>query len=434
MVSQLTNSIGNRTRHSDAKPRIISKTEHGIDRSRISSNAIEVVERLQEAGFTSELVGGCVRDLLLGNQPKDFDVSTNARPGQVRPLFRYCEIFGRRFQIAQVRVNGESIQVATYRKAPVHNSRSRRSRYISAEGKILKDNKFGDIRQDAFRRDLTINALYLQPSDMRISDYTGGFADAMDGVVRVIGNPARRYREDPVRMLRAVRFATLPGFMFDEASEQPIAKHARLLAGVSNFRLVDELSKMLFNGFALSNFELLYRHDVFRYLFPPYQWLHSGVHDNHGVTDWLRLAFGATDERVQRDEHTSVAFTFAALLWPKFKDAIEKRSKKSRPAIRRISRGILKQQIERTFLADNVARRVEQIWHLQHPLERGAGHNDAPVISNSNFRPALRLMELRASYGEVDENICNRWIEIREAQQIQNRPVKRHRRRRSRWK
>lgn len=414
----------------DGKPRIISRSEHGIDASRVSSNAIEVIERIKEAGYSSELVGGCVRDLLLGNQPKDFDVSTNARPEQVQPLFRYCEVFGRRFKIAQVRVNGERIQVATYRKAPAHHSRSRRSHNISAEGKILKDNKFGDIRQDAFRRDLTINALYLHPSDMRIIDYTGGFADAMDGVVRVIGDPARRYREDPVRMLRAIRFATLPGFKFDAPSEQSIARHARLLADVSNFRLIDELAKLLFNGYALANFELLYRYDVFRHLFPPYHWLNSGVQADHGVLDWLRLATGATDQRILHDEHTSVAFTFAAILWPKFKDAVEKRAKRSRPAMRRISRGILRQQIERTFLAGNVARRVENIWHLQHPLESGAGRSSDPVISDSCFRAALRLLELRAEHGEIDETICNRWIEIRE-QQVQSRPVKR--RRRARW-
>lgn len=433
MVSQVTNSIVNPKQHSNAKPRIISRSEHGIDAARISSNAIEVIDVLKDAGFSSELVGGCVRDLLLGNQPKDFDVSTDARPEQVRLLFRRCEVFGRRFQIAQVYVRGESIQVATYRKAPAYGKRSGRTRYVSAEGKILKDNKFGDIRQDAFRRDLTINALYLHPSDMSIVDYTGGFADAKNGIVRVIGNPSQRYREDPVRILRAVRFATLPGFKFDAASEQSIAKHARLLADVSNFRLMDELAKMLFNGFALANFELLYRHDVFRYLFPPYQWLHSGLHNDHGVINWLRLAFGATDERVLRDEHTSVAFTFAAMLWPKFKDAVEKRSKKSRPAIRRITHGILKQQNERTFLAANITRRVEQVWHLQHQLERGAERNNDYVVGDKNFRSALRLMELRAKYGEVDESTCNDWIEIRDQMKPQNRPVKRRRRRRTRW-
>ncbi len=434
MVSQLTNSIvGPQYSHED-QPRIITKAEHEINHVKISSNAIEVIDRLKREDYTSELVGGCVRDLLIDRQPKDFDVSTNARPEQIRALFKHCEVFGRRFQIAQVYLNGESIQVATYRRAPNFGHRRGRSRNVSARGKILKDNRFGEIREDAFRRDLTINSLYLHPSDMHIVDYTGGYDDAMNKTVRLIGDPAQRYREDPVRILRAIRFATLPDFSFHIATEQAIAPNARLLTDVSNFRLTDELDKLLFNGRAQLSFEYLFRHEVFRHLFPTYHWLHSGLSNNYGVVDWIDMVLRETDLRIRNGEHTSKAFTYAAVLWPNFYDSITRRSKRKRAAFGKIANHILNQQNERTFFSRHVIHRMMDIWQFQELLEAGVQKNGTRLTEHKIFRSAVRLFELRGKRGDVDENVCKEWVEIRDQQELSQHSKKvKFRRRRNRW-
>lgn len=419
MVSQLSKSIGQPGPKNSLGPRIISSAEHGIDSKKISPGAFEVVDRLKSAGFSCELVGGCVRDLLLDRQPKDFDVATSARPDQVRSLFQNCDVFGRRFQIAAVYSRGENIEVATYRRMPVYHNGRGRARNISAKGKILKDNRFGQIKDDAFRRDLTINSLYLHPSNMQVVDYTGGYDDAMQRIVRTIGNPTQRFREDPVRILRAIRFVTLPGFDFDLETGQALSTNASLLSDVSNYRLTDELNKMLFNGRAQAILEYLHEHDVFRYLFPPYGWLRSGSSDHHGVMDWIRTTLSETDDRIHRSEHTSVAFTYAAILWPQFNHAISKRSRRRQPNFRRIAHGILDRQTARTFLTRHMVKRVEEVWSFQKHLEAGLAVVGTRVAGHPVFRSAVRLFELRAKFGEVDEQVCKDWVKLRESQAIQ---------------
>ena len=415
-------------------PRIILRSEHGIDRGLISPKAIEVVDSLKSAGYSSELVGGCVRDLLLGRKPKDFDVTTNARPEEVRTLFRRCEVFGRRFQIAQVRVKNEVIQVATYRRSPTKKSRRRSSRFVSLNGKIIKDNLFGNIQEDAFRRDLTINSLYLHPSNMQIVDYTGGYEDARNGIVRIIGSPAERYREDPVRILRAIRFASLPEFYFDGATEKELSVYAHLLSGISNYRLGDELNKLLFNGRARATLELLHQHDILRFLFPPYKWLNSGINDNHGVIDWMRLLLDETDERIQSGEHTSIAFTMAAILWPKFNNSLKKRSRRRRNYPFHVARDILHQQNTCTYIAGNVVRRIEAIWLFQKILETEAVTKGTRLVQSENFRPAVRLFELRSKVGEVEHRKCRAWVKLRDQQVNEPQPRMKRYRNRPRWR
>ena len=415
-------------------PRIILSSEHGIDRGLISPKAIEVVDSLKSAGYSSELVGGCVRDLLLGRKPKDFDVTTNARPEEVRTLFRRCEVFGRRFQIAQVRVKNEVIQVATYRRSPTKKSRRRSSRFVSLNGKIVKDNLFGHIQEDAFRRDLTINSLYLHPSNMQIVDYTGGYEDARNGIVRIIGSPAERYREDPVRILRAIRFASLPEFYFDGATEKELSVYSHLLSGISNYRLGDELNKLLFNGRARATLELLHQHDILRILFPPYKWLNSGMNDNHGVIDWMRLLLDETDERIQSGEHTSIAFTMAAILWPKFNNSLKKRSRRRRNYPFHVARDILDQQNTRTYIAGNVVQRIEAIWLFQKILETEAVTKGTRLVQSENFRPAVRLFELRSKIGEVEHRKCRAWVKLRDQQVHEPQPRMKRYRNRPRWR
>ena len=421
-------------KRADSKPRIILRSEHGIDRSLISPKAIEVVDSLKSAGYSSELVGGCVRDLLIGRKPKDFDVTTNARPEEVRTLFRRCEVFGRRFQIAQVRIKNEVIQVATYRRSPTKKSRRRGSRFVSHNGKIIKDNLFGNIQEDAFRRDLTINSLYLHPSDMNIVDYTGGYEDARNGIVRIIGSPAERFREDPVRMLRAIRFASLPGFSFDGATQKELSVYAHLLSGISNYRLNDELYKLLLNGRARATLELLHQHDILRVLFPPYKWLKGGMNDNHGVIDWMRLLLDETDERIQSGEHTSIAFTMAAILWPKFNNSLKKRSRRRRNYPFHVARDILHQQNIRTYIAGNVVQRIEAIWMFQKVLESEDATKGTRLVQSENFRPAVRLFELRSKVGEVEQRKCRAWVKLRDQQEIDPQPRMKRYRNRPRWR
>lgn len=417
-------------KRSDSTPRIIFSSEHGIDRRLISPKAIEVVEGLKSAGYSSELVGGCVRDLLLGRKPKDFDVTTNARPEEVRTLFRRCEVFGRRFKIAQVRIKNEVIQVATYRRSPTKKSRRRGSKFVSHNGKIIKDNLFGNIQEDAFRRDLTINSLYLHPSDMHIVDYTGGYEDARNGIVRIIGSPAERYREDPVRMLRAIRFASIPEFSFDAATEKELSVNAQLLSDISNYRLSDELNKLLFNGRARATLELLLQHDILRVLFPTYKWLKAGMNDNHGVIDWMRLLLDATDKRIQSGEHTSQAFTMAALLWPTFNYSLKKRSRRRRNYPFHVARDILHHQNIRTYIAGNVLQRIEAIWMFQKILETEDETKGTRLVQSENFRPAVRLFEFRSKVGEVERPKCRAWVKLRDQQENETQPrMKRYRNR-----
>ncbi len=421
-------------KRADLTPRIILSSENGIDRGLISPKAIEVVDNLKSAGYSSELVGGCVRDLLLGRKPKDFDVTTNARPEEVRTLFRRCEVFGRRFQIAQVRIKNEVIQVATYRRSPTKKSRRRGSKFVSLNGKIIKDNLFGNIQQDAFRRDLTINSLYLHPSDMRIVDYTGGYEDARNGIVRIIGSPAERYREDPVRMLRAIRFASLPGFSFDSATEKELSVYAHLLSGISNYRLSDELSKLLFNGRARATLELLHQHEILRILFPSYKWLKAGMNGNHGVIDWMRLILDATDERILSGEHTSLAFTMSAILWPNFNNSLTKRSRRRRNYPFHVARDILHHQNIRTYIAGNVVQRIEAIWLFQKILETEVATEGTRLVQSENFRPALRLFELRSKVGEVERRKCRAWVKLRDQLVDEPQPRMKRYRNRPRWR
>ncbi|MXW47761.1 MAG: hypothetical protein F4Z97_03800, partial [Gammaproteobacteria bacterium] len=313
-------------------------------------------------------------------------------------------------------------------------SRHRGSRFVSLNGKIIKDNLFGNIQEDAFRRDLTINSLYLHPSDMQIVDYTGGYEDAKNGVVRIIGSPAERYREDPVRMLRAIRFASLPGFSFDGATEKQLSVHAHLLSGISNYRVSDELKKLLFNGRARATLELLHQHDFLRILFPPYKWLKAGMNDNHGVIDWMGLLLDETDERIQSGEHTSLAFTMAAILWPKFNDSLKKRSRRKRNYPYHVARDILHHQNARTYIAGNVVQRIEAIWLFQKILETEAATKDTRLVQNENFRPAVRLFELRSKVGEVEHRKCREWVKLRDQQVSEPLPRMKRYRNRPRWR
>ena len=242
-------------------PRVYARSEHSISRSQVSENALKVLYRLKKAGFEAYLVGGCVRDLLLGREPKDFDVVTDARPDQIKKVFRNCRLVGRRFRLAHVQFGRDIIEVATFRGSVEENSEHR---FLNEEGRLLRDNQYGNIEEDVWRRDFTVNSLYYNIKDFSVIDYVGGMEDHLSGTLRLIGDPETRFREDPVRMLRAVRFAVKLGFNLHPDSEKPIAGLADLLNNIPPARLFDETLKLFLSGYALQTFEMLRHYDLFR--------------------------------------------------------------------------------------------------------------------------------------------------------------------------
>src|SRR3989338_3733920 len=247
-------------------PRIIPRGEHNISRSQISDNALKVLYRLSNAGFQSYLVGGSVRDLLLGREPKDFDVVTDALPEQVRELFRNSRVIGRRFRLVHVRYGEEIIEVSTFRAA--HHVADAEGEGHIIEGRIIRDNVYGSLDDDVWRRDLTVNALFYNIDDFTVIDYVGGLQDIRAGRIRLIGEPHTRYIEDPVRLLRGVRFAVKLGFRIEPGTEAPIEELSHLLGKIPPARLFEEVPKLFLGGYALQSFEMLRHYGLFARLFP----------------------------------------------------------------------------------------------------------------------------------------------------------------------
>src|SRR3954471_7495116 len=301
-------------------PLVVARDQHPISRANISSNALKVLYRLKEAGFQAFLVGGAVRDLLLGLHPKDFDIATNAHPEQVKQLFRNCRLIGRRFHLAHVRFGYEIIEVATFRAAhtPIDEDNSvdeAGHRVLDERGRILRDNLYGTIEEDVWRRDFTANALYYNIEDFSVWDYVGGVEDARQRILRMIGDPETRYREDPVRMLRAVRFAAKLGFELHADTAAPISKLAWMLDGVPPALLFDEINKLFLSGSAVRAFDLLNHYGMLEHLFPDVADALREEPEN-SAAQLLRAGLSGTDERVRADKSVTPTFLFAVLLWP----------------------------------------------------------------------------------------------------------------------
>ncbi len=406
-------------------PTTILADQHRISSAQISLRAIKVIERLNASGFSGELVGGCVRDLLLHRRPNDFDVCTNALPHQICKLFRRSRIIGRRFRLVIVPMGREKIQVATYRKKPKLKLRKSSRRGLSKKGNLITDNSYGTIEQDANRRDLTINSLYLHPADMRIVDYTNGYDDIQNKIIRVIGNSEQRYREDPVRMLRTIRFAAELDFQIDSSSLQPISKLARLICDVSHMRLADEISKLFFNGNARATFSLLRTNNLFVNIFPVFENTIREQVESDSIA-WLNLLFGETDNRARIGQPLSFVYTLAAMLWHPYRSILLVNKSRKLWVSQQIATNILAQQDRSTSLTKEHKFRIREIWALQHSLE----HNFANAVAIShhvNFRAALRLLELRSRFGELSTDTCERWIPFRVEQEnrLRNRKSKR---------
>ena len=318
-------------RKSQSGPKIIPRSEHHISRADISENALKVLYRLKKSGFAAFLVGGGVRDLLLGGHPKDFDLVTDAHPEEVRRLFRNCRLIGRRFRLAHVHFGREIIEVATFRAAADGGDHTDRSH--SHSGRILRDNVYGTIDEDIWRRDFTVNALYYNIADFSVWDYTSGLSDLRDRKLRLIGDPMTRYREDPVRMLRAMRFAAKLDFDLADETAGPIGELGDHLSDVPAARLFDEVLKLFQAGQALKSFELLLEFDLLRYLFPATD-AALKADDGGAAARLIRAGLANTDERIAQDKSITPMFLYAVLLWPAIKrsaESLQARSGASEP-------------------------------------------------------------------------------------------------------
>lgn len=372
---------------------VIPRDQHTISRKDISPNALRVLYRLREAGFEACLVGGAVRDLLVGQLPKDFDVATSATPEEVRALFRNCRLIGRRFRLAHVVFGHEIIEVATFRANSDDGSGDREL----DNGRLVRDNVYGSIEDDAVRRDFTANALYYAIEDFSIRDYVGGFRDVQARVLRLIGDPERRYREDPVRMLRAVRLAAKLGFDIDPATAAPIAPLAHLLAEAAPARLFEEILKLFLSGHGLAGFEGLERYGLLDALLPE-----SAAAMKSNRSGALRKVVVAgltsTDGRVANDEPVSPAFLFALLLWPAYCRALmglQARGMQAEEAQRRAADQVTLRQLSTVALPRRFSQPMQEIWLLQSRFGTRQRKRVLRMLAHPRFRAAFDFLTLR---------------------------------------
>lgn len=403
-------------------PRVYSRPEHSISRSQISENALKVLYRLKKADYEAYLVGGCVRDLLLGREPKDFDVVTNAHPEDIRAIFRNCRLVGRRFRLAHVHFGQEIIEVATFRALQGENQHHER---VLENGRILRDNVYGTIEEDAFRRDFTVNALYYNISDFSVVDFVGGMDDHKAGVIQLIGNPEERYREDPVRMLRAVRFAVKLGFTIEKDSAGPIHRLAGLLEEIPPARLFDEVLKLMLSGYAVQTFEQLRHYGLFAALFPETERCLAREPEGFPLT-FLAKSLERTDERIAEGKPVAPYFLFAALLWEPVRARAQKLMDSGQNAIlayQDAGNEIFNRQIRRIALPKSIGLPVRELWSLQPRFESIQGGRTLRLLGHPRFRAAYDFFLLRSETGEADPEMAAWWTRFQAASEAEQKSM-----------
>jgi poly(A) polymerase len=398
-------------------PVIVPRADHNISRTNISENALKVLYRLKNAGYEAYLVGGGVRDLLLGREPKDFDVATNASPEQVEQEFRNCRLIGRRFRLAHVRFGDEIIEVATFRASSVADTDPDEEADLTHDGgtgRILRDNIYGTVEEDAERRDFSVNALYYDIRDFSVRDYVDGLPDLRDGVLRLIGNPEVRYREDPVRMLRAVRFAVKLGFKMHPKTEAPIGRLADLLGHVPPARMFEEILKLFMYGFGEQAFEGLRHYGLFGQLFPRTEAALALEEEGFPHT-FIAKALASTDSRVHEDLPVTPAFLFAALLWEPVRQIaqqLEAEGVHSSDALRRASEEVVDEQVKRVALPRRFSTPMIEIFQLQPRFTQRQGKRPQRLLTHPRFRAAYDFLVLRAQVGEVEQELADWWTQL----------------------
>ena len=385
---------------------VYSGREYGMRLDRLSPNAIKVCETLQAAGFKAYIVGGGVRDSMLGINPKDFDVATNATPEEVKAEFRRAMIIGRRFRLVHVTFGREIIETATFRALQT-------DALTDEHGRVLRDNQFGTQKEDAQRRDFTVNALYYDPKSDTILDYHGGVPDLQNKVLRMIGDPEVRYREDPVRMLRVVRFAAKLDFTIDEPTAAPIKAMADLLDNVPSARLFDEMLKLLTCGYSLKCLQQLRTMGLHHGLLP----LLDVVLEQPAGERFVTQALTNTDLRIQQEKSISPSFLFATLLWPQVRvrwDALLANGEYAIPALMQAIDSVLDEQSERLAIQRRYQADMRELWSMQPRFERRTGQMPYKLQEHLRFRAAYDFLLLRCQSGETPEQLGNWWTEFSE--------------------
>jgi len=418
--------------------KVIPRDQHCVSRKDISPNALKVMARLREHDHQAYLVGGAVRDLLLRGHPKDFDVATEATPEEVHALFRNSRIIGRRFKIVHVRFGREIIEVTTFRGH--HESDGKpgsQGAKQSHRGLLLRDNVYGTLEEDAVRRDLTVNALYYDSGSFEVFDQVGGLEDLKARQIRVIGDPDKRYREDPVRMLRTVRFAAKLDFAVETGSRKPIQNLGKLLDDIPAARLFDEFGKLFLTGNAQATLKLLREYQMFEHLFPDSARLADG---NAFYASLLDAAMANTDDRIRADKPVTPAFILAAILWPALcerREQLERQGEKSFPALHSAGQEVTAQACQRIAIPRRFSMPMREIWEFQPKLKKTEGRRVVELMSQRRFRAAYDFLLLREQAGEDCGGLGEIWtrlqeehgpIEVKPAGRDERRPPRRRRR------
>jgi poly(A) polymerase len=408
----------------------VPKEVHGIDLTLVDERAVKVVETLADAGFEAYIVGGAVRDLLLGLRPKDFDVATNATPEEVKGQFRRAFIIGRRFRIVHV-VFGrgrdhEVIEVSTFRammdaaaaeqvSGNEKTSRSElqgKSHVVDAEGRVLRDNVWGPQIEDAARRDFTVNAMYYDPRRQIVVDYHGGIKDAKKKLLRMIGDPETRYREDPVRIVRVVRFAAKLGFEIEEKTRAPIRAMAALLENVPASRMFDEVIKLLQTGHALASLEELRKQGLHRGVFPILDVVLDDAHRHDGQEKFIQLALADTDRRVLENKAVAPSFMLACMLWHDVLHAWQRAKGQGEapfPALQQAIDAVFDARIGDISGRGKLGADMREIWMMQPRFERRVGQAPFTLVEQPRFRAGFDFLRLRADAGEIDTMLAEWW-------------------------
>ncbi|MBT5228728.1 MAG: polynucleotide adenylyltransferase PcnB [Methylococcales bacterium] len=398
---------------------IIARPDHNISRNSISPHALKVLYRLKNAGYEAYLVGGGVRDVLLGKQPKDFDIATNAHPEDVSRVFRNCRLIGRRFRLAHVYFGREIIEVATFRGSGNDDG----LRETNQEGRILHDNVYGTLEEDAERRDFTINALYYNISDFSIVDFSTGYQDIADAQLRLIGDPETRFREDPVRMIRAIRFAAKLDFIIEDQCVEPIKTLGGLLLDVPPARMFDEVLKLFLHGHALASFHLLREYKLYDYLFPASK---DNIDEDPQLRAFLEKAMRNTDVRVNAGKPVTPAFLFAVFLWAGAKQVATGKTEHLGSWIESIQLACdatVKQQQKHTAIPKRVIHPMREIWTMQPRFFQRTGKRPLRLLSHPKFRAGYDFFLLRSQVGEVDPEVAKWWTDLQVASEAEQRKM-----------
>lgn len=417
------------------QPTVYSRSEHCISRAQISENALKVLYRLKKSDYQAYLVGGCVRDLLLGREPKDFDVATDARPEDVKRIFRNCRLIGRRFRLAHIYFGRDIVEVATFRG-------SEKGDRVVKNGRLIRDNVYGTIEEDAWRRDFSVNALYYNIRDFSLVDYVGGMADHRVGSLRLIGDPEERYREDPVRMLRAIRFATKLGFNIHRSCALPIKDFSFLLRGVPPPRLYEEVLKLFLSGCAVQTFEQLRHYNLFKVLFPETDKCLETPIDNFPLI-FIAKALENADRRLAEGKTVTPYFLFAIFLWEPLRVVVDQKIKLGQhesSAFHEAVGEVISRQVKFLSIPRRVSAQIREVWHLQWAFKKTVGGAPYGLLTRPRFRAAYDFFVLRSKTGEADPQLAEWWTTFQEASEddqkkmtlgTKGRQKKRSRRKRS---